>query len=301
MGGEVNRPSAPSRVCARLAAVLSGMLEPDDRDAVRGDIAESGVDGRRALRDVLSVIVHRQAAAWMHWRPWLTLAVLVVPFGLLLGYASRSWTDFSVVQIIELARQWDWVLVDNPGSREALMRYVAYLAASVAALAGWSWTCGFALGCLSRRTRLVSAMLLCLLVVVSSIGSTTGPRYARPALFALAYYGVIVPLFIQVTLVVLPAMSGLSRSVQRRSLPLLPVLGWAAAIAIITAWTEPALVASVVYSGNVVMPGPGPDGAYGTADDPRPYRFLPFVVMWPAAFIVINAARERWRSKTNPS
>ena len=301
MGSEVNRPSATSRVCARLAAVLSGMLEPDDRDAVRGDIAESGAGGTQALRDVLSVVVHRQATAWMHWRPWLTLAVLVLPLGVLLGHASRSWTDFTVVQIIQLARQWDWVLIDNPGSREALVRYAAYLGASVAALAGWSWTCGFALGRLSRRTRLVSAMLFCLLVVVSTVGSTTGPRYASPALFSLTYYGIIVPLFIQVTLVVLPAMSGLSRSVQRRSLPLLPVLCCAAAIAIVTAWTEPALVASVVYSGNVLMPGPGLDGAYGTADDPRPYRFLPFVIVWPAAFMVINTARARWQSKTIPS
>jgi hypothetical protein len=297
MGDEVNRPSVASRVCARLAAWLSGLLEPDDRDVVRGDIAESRAGGRQALRDVLSVLVHRQAAEWMHWRPWLTLAVLVVPLGVLLGHASRSWTDYTVVEIIQLARLWDWALVANPGSREALVWYVAYLAASVVALAGWSWTCGFALGSLSRRTRLMSGMLFCLLVVVSTVGSTTGPRYARPALFSLAYYSVILPLFIQVTLVVLPAMSGLSRSVRRGSLPLLPVLGWAAAIAVVTAWTEPALVASVVYSGHIFTPDPGLDGVYGTGDDSRPRWFLPLIVVWPAAFMVASAARERWRAK----
>ena len=54
-------------------------LEPDERDAVQGDLAELGVTGMRALRDLLGLIVRRQALAWTDRRPWLPLGVLVVP------------------------------------------------------------------------------------------------------------------------------------------------------------------------------------------------------------------------------
>jgi hypothetical protein len=41
------------RVCWRLVEIASLMLHPDERDVVRGHLAESGAAGGQALCDVL--------------------------------------------------------------------------------------------------------------------------------------------------------------------------------------------------------------------------------------------------------
>jgi hypothetical protein len=97
MGDEPSRRPMMTRVCWRLVDILSLMLHPDECDVVRGDLAESGAAGSQALRDVLGLVVRRQAAPWMHWRPWLTLVSLVVPLGMLLSVTSRGTADGSAV------------------------------------------------------------------------------------------------------------------------------------------------------------------------------------------------------------
>jgi len=62
-----------TRICWRLVDVVSRLLEPDERDAVRGDFAESGVTGGKALFDLIGLATRRQAARWKDWRPWLAL------------------------------------------------------------------------------------------------------------------------------------------------------------------------------------------------------------------------------------
>lgn len=68
-----------TRICWWLVDVVSQLLEPNERDAVRGDLAESGETGGQALRGLLGLVVRRQAALWKDWRPWLALAGLVGP------------------------------------------------------------------------------------------------------------------------------------------------------------------------------------------------------------------------------
>jgi len=55
------------------------MLESGEREAVRGDLAESGETGSQALRHVVGLVIRRQLSIWTDWRPWLTLVGLVVP------------------------------------------------------------------------------------------------------------------------------------------------------------------------------------------------------------------------------
>jgi len=52
-----------------LVDKLSSVLEANERDAVRGDFAESGATGGQALRDMAGLVARRQAALWMDWRP----------------------------------------------------------------------------------------------------------------------------------------------------------------------------------------------------------------------------------------
>ena len=76
------------RVSWLFVDIVSRLLEPDEREFVRGDFAESGETGGRALRDLLGLVVRRQAALWKDWRSWLALLGLIVPIGLLLSEIS---------------------------------------------------------------------------------------------------------------------------------------------------------------------------------------------------------------------
>ncbi len=58
----------------RLAA---GALEPGERDAVLGDLAEQGVSGARPIFDVLGLVARRQLLIWTSWRPWFALISIV--------------------------------------------------------------------------------------------------------------------------------------------------------------------------------------------------------------------------------
>ena len=87
-----------TRVRWWLVDRLSRMLEPGEREAVRGDIAESGETAGQALRNVLSLVVRRQAALWKGWRPWLTFAALVAPLGILLSLGSQNQLNNSPCQ-----------------------------------------------------------------------------------------------------------------------------------------------------------------------------------------------------------
>src|SRR5450755_1012275 len=99
MGGEPRPDSMMTRICWRMVDISSRMLEPDEREAVRGDLAESGATGNQALRDVLGLVIRRQATLWTDWRPWLTLVGLVLPLGMLLSIVSKSTADGTAVYI----------------------------------------------------------------------------------------------------------------------------------------------------------------------------------------------------------
>lgn len=67
-----------------LMNVVSRLLEPEEREAVLGDLAEAGKNTRQALPSVLGLVVRRQAALWKNWRPWLAAFGLALPGSILL-------------------------------------------------------------------------------------------------------------------------------------------------------------------------------------------------------------------------
>jgi hypothetical protein len=83
----------------------SGALEPQEREAVRGDFAESGESGGQALRDLLGLIIRRHAALWKDPGPWVTLLGLVVPLGMMLSLVSRRVPGLSAI--------YAWLYVNN--------------------------------------------------------------------------------------------------------------------------------------------------------------------------------------------
>lgn len=115
MGSEPSAGPTMTRVSWWVVDVVSRMLESDERDAVRGDFAESGESGGRALRDLLGLVIRRQAALWTDWRPWLALVGLVVPLGVLLSVVSGWWSYGSAISLWLYSLFFRHVIPPNPG------------------------------------------------------------------------------------------------------------------------------------------------------------------------------------------
>jgi len=122
-----------------LAEMATILLAPRDRDAVLGDLAETGASGWTTLSSVLGLMVRQQMELWRTWQPWVaggvafagSLLLLSVSFGL--SVHSRH-----------------------------LMRgasgYVSVLCEALLMLS-WAWTSGFVVGALSGETRWLSGVL----------------------------------------------------------------------------------------------------------------------------------------------
>jgi hypothetical protein len=64
---------------------LSRMLDASEREAVRGDLMESGESAGPAAWNVLGLVMRRQIVLWKGWQPWLALVCFVVPLGMLIS------------------------------------------------------------------------------------------------------------------------------------------------------------------------------------------------------------------------
>jgi hypothetical protein len=293
----MSRGPAMRRISWWSVDLVSRLLDVDERDAVRGDLTESGASGGSALCDVLGLVVRRQAALWMDWRPWLALAGVVAPLGVLLSHVSRWWADGTAIYAWLYVNNWTWAYLDSPGARRDLVNISTNFFLQCVTLIGWSWTSGFVLGSLSRRTLWVTGTLFCLVVVGGTHGTVTTGR-ANPfnaTVFSLTFYSLVFPWILRTLLVLLPALRGMRSSLQRTSLPLLRTMLWAVAIAMLTAWTAQGLESSVIFGRHVVPADPGLDGGMGTVVNLRPLRLLPLVMVWPVAYMLARTSWRRWR------
>jgi hypothetical protein len=234
-----------------LVEIVSRSLTPEEREAVHGDLAESGEAGGQVLRDVLGLVVRRQAGLWNDWRPWLVLLGIVVPLGILLSLVSRMMADFSAIYVWMYVNNWTSTYFTNSGARINLIRYVAGISLKYLALYCWSWTGGFLLGSLSRRTIPVNVSLFCLALLLGELlepPRNLGHWLLRPrplgqgangvhgGVYSLAFYSVMFPLIIQIFLVVLPSLWGVRRGLRLATLPIpRRTMLWACVIATVTA------------------------------------------------------------------
>jgi hypothetical protein len=198
-----------TRICWWLVDSVSRMLESGEREAVCGDLAESGETAGQALRGVLGLVVRRQAALWKHWRPWL--ALLIVPLGMPLGLVSMRTADHSAIYIWLYANNWDWAFLANAGFRHDLVRFSAIVLASWLTLICCSWTSGLLLASLSRRAIPVNGALFCLVLLSANFLGARPMRYFdnNAAVFALTFYRLMFPPLVQLVLVLLPSLWGM--------------------------------------------------------------------------------------------
>lgn len=253
-----------SRVLWWLVNSLAQMLESSEREAVRGDLVESGETGSQALRHVVGLVLRRQVSLWVDWRPWLTLVGLIVPLGLLLSITSRRIAATSAVYIWMYANNLDPSLFAYRGFWYQFADTVAETFKMYLTLGCWSWASGFVLGSASRGIVRVHGFLFCLMLAFGvllgaplydvyyhhylhrTIGFPIFAHQPYDPMNALIFYRVMFPLMVQAILVLLPALWGIregARAVRLR--PSLRTILWTAAIA--------ALVAVVVQNPDLWM------------------------------------------------
>ena len=206
----------------RLAGAASRMLRPDEREAALGDIAEEGASGSEALRDVLGLVVRRQAEAWKVWRPWLALLGLVLPLGSLLTLMSQRTADGSAIYLWLYVNNWNPMFFENASFRHDLIGVCMGFLASYLMLSCGSWAAGLALGFLSRGAIAINGALFFLISLVAELPGAPlrhialVPVFSRgrdfdnnAAVFELTFYRVALPLIVQGVLVLLPAFWGM--------------------------------------------------------------------------------------------
>ena len=198
------------------AKLLSGTLEPDEREAAYGDVLESTQSGGQALRDLLSLTVRRQGVLWTRPRPWLVLLGLVVPLGVLRNLVA--------IRTAGLTAIYAWLYINNwtpgylaAGFREDLFKGGASFCAWYLALACSAWSCGVLMGWLSRRAAGITGTLFFCVVGAAQFWSAAAdqnPDSPNAAVFALTFYRAILPVLLLMLLVVLPGIGGIGKGLR---------------------------------------------------------------------------------------
>jgi hypothetical protein len=147
------------RACWWFVNIVLQGLEPDERDAVRGDLAECGETAGQAVCQVLGLFVRRQAALWINWRPWVGLLFLAVPLGIVFSVVSKLLAYGSAIYLWLYTNYWTPTILGNAASRHDFLRYVGSTLLNYGMIAGAAWICGFALGFVCCRSLPLNAVL----------------------------------------------------------------------------------------------------------------------------------------------
>jgi hypothetical protein len=291
-----------TQIFSWLTDTFSQLLEPGERDAVFGDFAESGEPAGQALCDVLGLVARRQAFLWMRWQPWLILAGVIFPLGMLLSIVSRTTASGSAVYLWMYLNNWGWELTKYPGFWRVMGESAASVSLWYLTLACCAWTCGFVLGSVSRGMGRIDGVVLCLTLLFGELFAA--PRYVSlvedrlhrgvPALpdgnavvFAVTFYRLILPLIVQAALVAIPALWGMRQASNAKTLgPWLRVILWTASVATVTTmviaerefWVflDPGVLARTwIWLGQLT-------------------HILWFVIYWPITYLAADAIGRRW-------
>jgi hypothetical protein len=291
--GEKQKAGAPvmTRVCWWFVDLATRLLEPAERDVIRGDIEERGESSWWAIRDVTGLVFRRQVDLWDDRQPWVSLICLVVPFGMLLSLLARWFAEGSAIYSFLYVSNWTWGFVAIPGARRDLLDHSLEFLLDFAGLFCWSWTTGFVLGALSRRTAWVNGILLVSIVCGEFLLIPQPHNPVNAAVFDLTFYDVVFPALFRIAFIAVPIYRGLRKGSQRATFPLHFAMLWAVAVVLLTTRAADTVQTAVTLSWWRLDSRPSL-----IFDSSWSLRLLPFVLAWPAAYMLGTAGWKRWRS-----
>ena len=138
----------------KLVESIARVLEPEERTVVLGDLMETNATGATALRSIAGLVLRRQAALWMNWRPWLALIGLVGVVCPVLWVIS---SEVTAPVSMDIQTYWRVGSLYSSGLTIREEFYMSLIRA--AGLFVWSWTSGFVLSRLAGKTIWTVGML----------------------------------------------------------------------------------------------------------------------------------------------
>lgn len=133
-----------------LVELGTRLLDPEEREVVLGDLVETHETTWRGLLDVFGLVLRRQAGLWRDPRPWLAGFVVALPSTYLLMIASFS-VSCTYQRLVNHT-----IFVGNwPTGQEGFPLLLCHMLLLIA----WSWTAGYVVGSVSRRTLWASVVL----------------------------------------------------------------------------------------------------------------------------------------------
>lgn len=162
----------------RWVEVSARLLKPSEREAVLGDLLETGEGGWRGLLHVLGLVTRRQLSHWKSWQPWLAVFGLALPGSLVLMGTSVSLSS-TYERLIHHR-----VLLGSP---HAIHEGLLPLVCRGLVLIACSWACGFVMGSISPRTLwagITSSCFACLFCFV---------RFREPSLSRFCLFLFLLP------------------------------------------------------------------------------------------------------------
>ena len=133
-----------------LLELSTRLLDPQEREVVLGDLLETQATAWRGLLDVFGLVLRRQAGLWRDPRPWLAGFVVALPSSYLLMGASSSVTCTYQRLVNHRVFVGHW-----PTGHEGFPLLLCHILLLIA----WSWTAGYVVGLVSRRTLWASVVL----------------------------------------------------------------------------------------------------------------------------------------------
>jgi hypothetical protein len=229
-----NEPADDAMMSPRGGPVLlwlSALLQPAEREAVLGDLAECGERGGRAIANVLGLVVRRHTAVLLDPRLWIAVGVLILPISLLLSMIAETTAREGAVYSWMYLNNWDWALIRNAGFWYVLREAATQFGIACVLLAGWSWSGGFLFGHLPNAILRASRNAFIVLLAAFQLADASGrfiqlmmyfhglplqPLFPDPnaPVTANGFYRMFFPGIVLAVLVILPATSGIRQGNQ---------------------------------------------------------------------------------------
>jgi hypothetical protein len=205
---------------------LSGLLGQAEREAVLGDLCESGESGGKAIANVLGLVVRRQTAVLLDLRLWLSVAFVVLPISCMLSAITQATAGQGAVYSWMYLNNWDWTLTRNPGFWQVLREMAMNFSVACLILACWSWSAGFLIGRIPTSAAQAGRNTFVVLIATAFLEDAPArfinflmflrglplrpslPDYNAP-ITANGFYHVFFPWIVLSILVILPAFSGI--------------------------------------------------------------------------------------------
>jgi len=217
MGRKPNGKDFMSGIAWPVVELASRLLDREEREAVVGDLVEANESAWRGLFEVFGLVLRRQAYLWKGPRPWIAGLFVALPASYLLMYVSVSVSCTYQRLVNHKVYGWHW-----PTGHEGFPLLLCH----IFLLITWSWSAGYMVGSVSRRTLWASAALS---VVPSVFCLHMFPAASLPRLCMFLF--------------LLPAILGVGQGLRntRISLRTASLLALTMTLLMISAWSNQAL------------------------------------------------------------